>query len=326
MANVCVIIINYRTALLTIGCLRSLATEVQRNPHVRAAVVDNASNDDSIQQIRHAIETEGWRERATLCELATNRGFATGTNTVLRDALCKMQAPDFFWLLNSDTRVRPGALDALIAFMQTHPTAGIAGSRLEDAAGAVQRSAFRFPSILGELESGLRWGLASRLLARWVTAPPAPAGETRADWVAGASLFIRRAVLETIDLLDEQFFMYFEDVDLCRRVRRAGWEVWYVPASRVVHLVGQSSGVTDGRDAPLRRPGYWFDARRHYFLKHHGWAYSALADAAWLLGFGAWRARRRLQHKPDRDPPQLWHDFLRHCIWFAWWPHGAPRT
>jgi N-acetylglucosaminyl-diphospho-decaprenol L-rhamnosyltransferase len=323
MPIVRIIIVNYRTASLTIDCLRSLAEQVRRNAPARAAVVDNASNDQSVQQIRRAIDTEGWQDWTTMRELSTNGGFAVGNDAALRDALCETPTPDFFWLLNSDTVVRPGALDALLAFMQMHPAAGIAGSRLEDANGAVQRSAFRFPGILGELESGLHWGIVSRLLARWVTAPPAPASETRADWVAGASMFVRRAVLETCGLLDEQFFMYFDDVDFCRRAGRAGWECWYVPSSRVVHLVGQSSGVTDTRSAAARRPGYWFVARRYYFLKHHGWTYRALADAAWLLGFGVWRVRQRIQNKPDRDPPQLWRDFLEYSTWL---PHVAPRN
>lgn len=326
MTSVRIVIVNHQTAGLTIGCVRSLAPQMQTLAHARLIVVDNASDDHSVQSIRRAIETEGWQAWTTLLELSTNGGFAMGNNAALRAALAETPAPDFFWLLNSDTQVRPGALDALIAFMQAHPTAGLAGSRLEDSEGAVQRSAFRFPSIPGELESGLRWGVMSRLLARWVTAPPVPSSETRTDWVAGASLFVRRAVLETIGLLDEHFFMYFDDVDFCRRAGRAGWECWYVPSSRVVHLVGQSSGVTDTGNALSRRPGYWFVARRRYFLKQHGWGYTVLADAAWLLGFGLWRMRQLLQNKPDRDPPQLWRDFLRHSIWSPRLPHVAPRV
>ena len=325
MANIRIIIVNYRTAELTIGCLRSLTAQVTNDSHLSVVVVDNGSDDTSVEQIRGAIESEGWGGWATLRALTTNGGFAVGNNAALRDALRETPAPDFFWLLNSDTRVQPDALDALRAFMQTHPTVGIAGSRLQDADGTVQRSAFRFPSILGELENGLRWGWASRLLARWVTAPPAPFIETRADWVAGASWFVRRAVFENIGLLDEQFFMYFDDVDFCQRAQRAGWECWYVPASRVVHFVGQSSGVTDTRRAPLRRPAYWFAARRQYFRKHHGEFYSALADAAWLCGFGVWRVRQWLQHKPDHDPPQLWRDFLKHSISFTRIPHVSPH-
>lgn len=326
MPSVRIIIVNYRTAGLTVDCLRSLASQLDNHADARVVVVDNGSNDHSAEQIRGAIRTEGWENWAGLRELPSNDGFAAGSNAALREALRERPAPDFFWLLNSDTRLRPGALDALLLFMRDHPAAGIAGSRLEDADGSVQRSAFRFPTILGELESGIRWGVASRLLARWVTAPPAPSGEARAEWVAGASLFVRRAVFETIGLLDERFFMYFDDVDFCRRAGGAGWQSWYVPSSRVVHLVGQSSGVTDAGAGLTRRPDYWFAARRHYWLKHHGRAYGSLADAAWLLGFGAWRVRQWLQKKPDRDPPQLWRDFLRHSTWFPRLPHVAPRA
>jgi N-acetylglucosaminyl-diphospho-decaprenol L-rhamnosyltransferase len=317
MPSVRIIIVNYRTADLTIGCLRSLAPQVQSNPAARVVVVDNGSNDESMQRIRAAMEKEGWTDWVTLRELATNGGFAVGNNVALREALRESPAPDFFWLLNSDTNVRAGALDALCAFMQAHPAVGIAVSCLEDAAGTAQCSAFRFPSILGELEDGLRLGWVTRVLARWRVALPAPGNETCVDWVSGASMFVRRAVFEAIGLLDEQFFMYFEDVDFCRRAARAGWKGWYVPSSRVVHWAGQSSGVTNPRRAPMRRPAYWFDARRKYFLKHHGKVYGALADAAWLVGFGLWRVRRWLQGKPDRDPPQLWLDFLQHSMGFT---------
>lgn len=326
MPKIRVIILNYRTADLTIGCLRSLAAHATGDSQISVVVVDNGSDDDSVQQIRGAIDIERWTNWATVRALETNGGFAVGNNAALRAALSETSAPDFFWLLNSDTRVHPGALAALLTFMQTHPTVGIAGSRLEDADGTVQRSAFRFPSILGELEQALRWGLVSRSLARWVVAPPAPTTETRADWVAGASLFVRRAVFENIGLLDEHFFMYFDDIDLCRRAGRAGYECWYVPPSRVVHLVGQSSGVTDTRRAPPRRPAYWFAARQQYFLKHHGAFYSGLADAAWLFGFGVWRVRQWLQGKPDGDPPRLWRDFLKHSIDFTRLPHVSSRT
>lgn len=325
MPNICIIIVNYRTADLTISCLRSLAPAADGSL-VRVVVVDNGSNDDSIQKLIAAIEQEGWASWVTLRALDTNGGFAVGNNVVLRAALREISAPEFFWLLNSDTQIRPGALDALVAFMESHPHVGIAGSRLEDEDGTVQRSAFRFPTILGEFENGLRWGIASRVLARWVIAPPAPRVAARTAWVAGASMLVRRAVFETIGLLDEKFFMYFDDVDFCQRAVRANWECWYVPTSRVVHWVGQSSRVTDTRRAAPRRPAYWFAARHHYFLQHHGWLYSALADAAWLCGFGIWRVRCWLEGKPDRDPPQLWRDFIRHSVWFRREPHVSARA
>ena len=115
-------------------------------------------------------------------------------------------------------------------------------------------------------------------------------------------MMVRRAVFDRVGLLDEGYFLYYEETDFCLRARRAGWECWYVPASRVVHLVGQSSGVTDRHRPRGRRPAYWFASRRRYFERNHGPGYAALASAAWAAGFALWRARRRVQRKPGHGP------------------------
>jgi GT2 family glycosyltransferase len=198
--------------------------------------------------------------------------------------------------------------------MNDHPEAGIAGSRLEDLDGSPQHSAFRFPSVISELDFGLRLGFVSKLLSRWIGVPPIADCPHQTNWVAGASMIIRREVFEAIGLLDENYFMYFEEVDFCLRAHRAGWPCWYVPQSHVVHFVGQSSGVTDSKRPPKRMPTYWFDSRRRYFLKNHGWLFTALADAAWLSGFTLWRWRRVLQRKPDTDHPNFWSDFLLNSV------------
>ncbi len=196
--------------------------------------------------------------------------------------------------------------------MDAHPRVGIAGSRLEHPDGTPQRSAFRFHSILGELESGMRLGLVSRLLDRKIVAPPVPQGTCPTDWVAGASMMIRRQVFKDVGLMDEGYFMYFEEVDFCLRARRAGWPCWYVPASRVIHLVGQSSGVTDVKKARKRRPAYWFESRRRFFRQNIGPMRTLLANVAWAGGYALYRLRRPLQRKPDADPQGLLWDFMRH--------------
>jgi hypothetical protein len=217
-------------------------------------------------------------------------------------------------LLNPDTIVRPNALKVLVEFMDEHPEAGIAGSRLEDPDGTPQHSAFRFHTAFSELDLGLRLGLVTKLLNNWVIAPPISDEVCPTDWVAGASMIIRREVLETAGLIDEGYFMYYEEMDFCLQAKKAGWSCWYVPQSHVVHLVGQSSGVTDTKRPPKRLPQYWFDSRRRYFLKNHGWLYTALADAAWTVGFTLWRIRRVVQGKPDQDPPNILGDFLRNSV------------
>ena len=309
-----VVIVNYRTSNLTIDCLHSLVNEVRSLPGTRVVVTDNASSDRSVEQIQNAITTEGWRDWASVMPLERNGGFAFGNNAAIRPTLNSSNPPDYILLLNPDTIVRPRALKVLLDFMKEHPKVGIAGSRLEDPDGTPQHSAFRFHTVFSELDYGLRFGLVTKLLSNWVIAPPISDENCPTDWVAGASMIVRREVFEQVGLLDEEYFMYYEEMDFCLQARRAGWSCCYVPQSRVVHLVGQSSGVTDTKRPPKRLPQYWFDSRRRYFIKNYGWLYAALADHVWASSFALWKLRRMIQGKQDDDPPKLFADFLRNSF------------
>jgi GT2 family glycosyltransferase len=320
-----IVIVNYRTPQLTIDCLESLVPEVVELGSVRVVVVDNGSADGSAELITDAIARGGSKGFASLLARADNGGFSRGNNAAIGPALAAPEGPpQYVLLLNSDTHVRPGALGALLAFMDAHPEAGIAGSRLEHPDGRVQDSLFRFHSVWSELDSGLRIGVVSRLLGNHVVAQTPPAKLEPADWVAGASMIVRSRVFDDIGLLDEGYFLYFEEVDFCLNARRAGWSCWYVPGSAVVHLIGRSTGVTHREGAPKRRPRYWFESRRRYFVKNHGRAYAWCADFAWATGFAVWRVRRIVQRKPDPDPPKFLWDFIRHTLRAAW--RGSPAS
>jgi len=307
-----IVIVNYRTPGLVIDCLRSLVRET-RGLDARVTIVDNAAGDGSVERIAAAIDAKLWGGWASLMPLDRNGGFGSGNNAALRPLLASPQRPDYVFLLNPDTVVRPGAVEALLRFMEDHPDVGIVGSRLEDPDGTPQRSAFRFPTVLGELDHGLQLGIASRMLSRWIVAPPVPASACRTDWVSGASMMIRREVFEAISLFDEGYFLYFEEVDLCLRAARAGWPCWYEPRSRVIHLIGQSTGLNPG-SVRRRLPDCWFESRRRYFLKNHGRFYAALVDAVWTTAHLLWRVRRVIQRKPRRDPEKMLADFVRHSV------------
>ena len=309
-----VVILNYRTPELTVACLHSLVSEVRTLPGTQVTVVDNDSADGSVEQISAAIATENW-DWVTFLPQDRNGGYAFGNNVAIRPALATDAPPDYFLLLNPDTVVRPGALRALVDFMDKTPEAGIAGSRLEEPDGTPQCSAFRFPNVWSELDSGLRLGLVTQLLAQRIV-PILPVTEAiqQVDWVAGASMIVRRQVFETAGLMDEKYFLYFEEVDFCVAAKKAGWSCWYVPESRVVHYVGQSSGVTDTKRQPKRRPTYWFDSRRRFFVKNYGWSYAVLTEVAWATGFAVWRMRQVIQRKPDDDPPNMLGDFILNSV------------
>lgn len=313
-ASLLVVIVNYRSADLAVDCLRSLEPEIRARGRAHVAVVENASGADQYDQLRSAIDRQGWGDWITLIAADRNGGFAAGNNVAIRWALAWASPPDLVWLLNPDTVVRPGALAMLEGFLTDHPAVGLAGSRLEHPDGRPQNSAFRFPSILGEVEGGLRFGPATRLLRGRAVVQPLADDARQVDWVAGASLMIRRAVFDAVGLLDDGFFMYFEEVDFCRRALDGGWPCWYVPESRVVHLVGQSSDVTSASGARKRRPRYWFDARQRYFLTHHGRARTLLANLLHVGAFASFRLRSRLQRKPDNDPERLLWDLVRYNL------------
>ena len=308
-----VVIVNYRTPELVVDCLRSLVGEKQREPGLRVIVVDNPSGDDSVAIISKAVREAGW-DWVEVRPLDHNGGFSYGNNAAIRELLLLPTPPDFIWLLNPDTIVRSGAICPLIDFLERHPNVGIAGGRLEFPDGAPQTAAFRFPSLMGEFEDTIRVGLIAKALERF-RVPIVPRNVNhRCDWVNGASMMIRREVFEEIGLMDDGYFLYFEETDFCRRAKDAGWRIWHVASSRVVHLEGQSTGVTGEKRALKRRPRYWFDSRARYYRKHHPGAYAFFVDLAWIVGYGLWLAHRRLRGKPNTDPPGFWIDFVRHAI------------
>ncbi|WP_197527641.1 glycosyltransferase family 2 protein [Posidoniimonas polymericola] len=303
-------IVNYRTAELTIQCLESLQPVLDECDYVSAYVVDNASGDDSPALIENAIRENDWRW-ARLVQAKRNGGFAYGNNVGMAAAEDDHETPfDAYWLLNSDTIVRPGALKALVDALDVECGVGIVGSRLEDPDGSAQISAFRFHTAGSELARGLNLGVWFRLFPSAEIAPAQDDARELADWVAGASMLIDRKVIDQVGLLDEDYFLYYEEVDYCLRARRLGWKTSYVSASRVVHLVGQSSNVTERSSAARRLPKYWFESRAKYFEKNYGRGARVLADVGWLAGHLLYRARRVLQNKHDQIPKRLVTDFI----------------
>jgi GT2 family glycosyltransferase len=307
-----VVILNYRVVEFTIECLRSLSHEIPSVPGARVAVCENGTGDDSEARLRGVIDANGWGSWVDLSAVHPNRGFTGGNNIVLRGALAAPDPPEYVLLLNADTIVLSNAIKALVAFMEDHPQVGIAGSRLEGPDGQLQTSAFRFFNPGSEFARAIRLGLVSHALGRWSAVLPTPAAPQEVDWVPGASMMIRRAVFAAIGLLDEGFYTYFDDIDFCLNAKRAGWPTYCVPESRVIHLEGASTQIV--QRVVKRRPEYWFQARRRFFLKNHGPLGAALADGAFLVGHALWRLRRWIQGTPDSDPPHLLWDAFRHSV------------
>ncbi|MCP5057127.1 MAG: glycosyltransferase family 2 protein [bacterium] len=307
------ICVNFRSSDLTLRLLAALEQALD-GLNAGVTVVENGSGDDSEVRLRNGIQALSGRIPVKLLCSSENLGFGGGNNLAIRAAMARPEPPDVFHLINPDAVPEPRALREMLDFLEAHPRAGIAGSGVVDDSGDPHSSAFHFPSPLGELEGRLRLGLVSRLLKNW-RVPMTTGGPARSvDWVSGSSCTLRTAMLDEIGLFDESFFLYFEETDLCRRAKAAGFEVWTVPSSVVHHTGAVMTGLYD---LTRRRPAFWFESRRLYLQKHHGWAGLWIANVAWLLGSLGFELRRLLTGRPRLDPPCLVRDFLRHSLGLA---------
>jgi N-acetylglucosaminyl-diphospho-decaprenol L-rhamnosyltransferase len=306
-ADYLIVSVNYRTPARMIMCMKSVAAEIGSIRNAKMIVIDNVSGDGSVEIIADAIEENGWQQWASVISSERNGGYSYGNNFAIRQALASSSPPEYIHLLNPDTEVRKNSLSTLKHFMDTHPKAGIAGSRFENPDGSEWNIAFRFPSILSEFEKGVCLGPVSKLLRKYVVAMNMGYETSRVDWLPGASMVIRRAVFQEAGLFDENYFLYCEETDFCLNAARCGWPAYHVPESLVMHIAGDSTGVSSHNIAnevkPL--PNYIFESRRYYFRKNYGVIYAAGADVAWIAGILLRKFRLLLERRRDNNPPNL---------------------
>ncbi len=306
-----VVLVNYKSAPMAIQAVEKLMADIAAWPNARLTIVDNHSEDGSVAAIEQAIAKAPWREKVTLIASDRNGGYGAGNNLGLRADLESGEPSDYFYLLNPDAFVTPNAVGTLVEFLAHNRHAGIAGSYIEGVDGVPHHTAFRFPSFGSEIESGLRLGAVSKYLSDWIVPLEIPEKRCQVDWLAGASMMIRRELLETVGLFDEGFFLYFEETDLCLRAIKAGFPTYYIRDSVVAHVGSATTGM---KDANRRVPTFWMDSRHRYFKKHFGKAYTTATDLAFAITRGTWELRRRLQRKTDEGPPRAWIDFVHHSL------------
>lgn len=292
---IAVVIVSYKSAGLTIDSLTTLAAEREsQGLSLHAFVVDNASGD--YPQIVDAVQRSGWSHWVTPILAPRNGGFSYGNNLGIREAY-KIGRPDFIYLLNPDTQVRPRAIRVLIDFLNANPHVGIAGSSFETEDLRIWPYAFRFPGAFSEFERSMRLGIVTRILSPWVVARVMDQTSQPTDWICGASMLIRPVVLSTIGCLDENFFLYYEETEFCNRALKAGFSTWYVPESRIMHIIGKSTNLDDESRVSRRLPAYWFESRTRYYVLTHGVLGAALIDVVAIIGNVLGLARRKLQRR-----------------------------
>lgn len=297
---------NYRTPDLVANCLAALLPELGQDAAV--VVVDNASGDNSLEHLRGWLGENDDRGLVRLVASKANTGFSGGNNIGIREI-----SAEHYLLLNSDAIVRPGAIARLLATADEFPQAGIISPRLEWPDGTAQESCFRDHTPISEFISAVRIGLVASMLRRHVV--PLPVSEERAqvEWTSFACVLLRHAMVQQIGLMDEGFFMYFEDAEYGHRARSAGWSLLYEPDARVVHLRGGSAPVKRLGATAKRLPRYYYSSRARYFGLVHGRAGLLLANTCWTVGRCISKTREVLTGRPRYVPACQWRD-----IWTNW--------
>jgi len=253
--SVAVVVVSYNTKQITLECLDSVRSS--RPPDgIELVVVDNGSQDGTPEMVHHLYP------EARLLQNTSNLGFAAACNQGIRST----SAP-FVLLLNSDARISDSTIDSLLFCMRSSDQCAAAACSLLDATGRVRRSTFRFLTAFNQALELV--GVARLAPARFRRSrrprPDANGLDRSVDWIEASCLILRRAALEQVGLLDERFFMYSEDEDLCWRLRRSGWLVCYTDRGRAIHLGGESA-----KQNPFQSMCHFYRSQYLLLMKHRG--------------------------------------------------------
>jgi GT2 family glycosyltransferase len=267
-SDLTVVVVSWNVRDLLRRCLHSLlgrGDEEGDAPRPEVIVVDNASSDGSPQMVRDEFP------QVQLIANEENRGFTAANNQGLALATQRHEgaaAGRYLLLLNPDAEVVDDALETMVGYMEAHPQVGALGPQLYYPDGRQQSSRRRFPTLVTALvESTVvqEWWPENRFLDRYYMADTDDDADQPVDWLVGACLLVRREVYEQVGGLDEGFFMYSEELDWCRRIKEAGWEIVYLPTAAVIHHEGKSSEQV----VPARHI-HFQSSKVRYLQKHHG--------------------------------------------------------
>lgn len=266
-----IIIVSWNVSALLNDCLQSIA-ETANGLNLEIIVVDSASSDNTVEMVRDQFPD------VKLIAKRENVGFPKGNNIGIEAATGPL-----IFLLNPDTIVKPHALQRMITYMNDQPEVGLIGSQLRFPDGSIQSSRRRFPTFwTGFFESTwLEPYAPNPLLERYYMLDKRDDEVSKADWVMGASMLTRREVIDACGGMDAAYFMYSEELDWCRRIRDAGWEIIYFPEALVIHYQGKSS-----EQASTARHINFNRAKLRYYRKFHGPLASGTLRLVLLANYG----------------------------------------
>ena len=316
MIKVSVVIVNYRTAEMTINCIKSVLDTCDGD-WWEVIVVDNFSNDESCKIIEAFIAACGIGAQISLIRNQHNGGYSAGNNIGIN-----LSRGGHIVLLNSDAILGEKTVEKLSKCLDEDPGIGIASPGFYSVDGKQQNGCFRYPQPLSEFVKAAATGPISRALCLYDPSIKLSNDRTFPEWTSFSCVMIRRKLFETVGMLDDEFFMYFEDIDFCRRARDSGWRIVNNPKARVFHLGGGSSNATASIKLRRRVPKYYYESRSRYYYKYYGHIGLIAANIFWSLGFAVAFIRKIMSrnYKPKTCEKQ-WKD-----IWINGVDPTAPYT
>ena len=281
---------------------------------VEVHLLDNASPGGDGAHLAQAHAARGWGERVTLWLEGINHSFGRGNNVVIEALSRRPVPPDYIFLLNPDAALANEALALLVDRLDASPQAAAAGTGISLPSGKPVTAAFRFPSTTSEFVQAVNFGPLARLFAHRLVALPPDHPDGPVDWVVGAAVMLRLSALRQMRGFDSDFFLYYEEVELMHRLRRAGYEILYVPAARALHAEGAATDQKSHRAERRARPAYWYRSWRFYHLKTAGRGAAIAAGAAWVAGALLNAPLAALRRKEPNRPLDFFLDFWREAM------------
>jgi GT2 family glycosyltransferase len=271
-----IVLVNHNAREITADCIQSIYDKTKIPFEI--ILVDNNSSDGSTPYIKNKFP------EVRLLENKSNRGFAAANNQGIN-----ISTGEYIILLNNDTGLKNNALDKMVEYIDKNPKIGILTCKLFNADGiTVQRNCRAFPTPIGTM-----FGRASLFTKLFPNNPISKRNllmnwdyktVMEVDWVSGAALMAKKQVIDQVGLLDEKFYMYWEDTDFCKRARDAGWQIWFLPQGEIIHFTGKgggkrSFGLTNNTIYQMHKSAYY------YFRKHHLKSRLNPMTAVTFLGF-----------------------------------------
>lgn len=326
--SVAIVTVTYNAEAFIQGYAKAVKDLLETDSRFKLVVIDNDSQDNTVSWLENFfsdkihtntaidelndISSGSQFENAQVIVQATgkNSGFGTGCNK----GVALAGDVDYIWFLNPDTQIENSSAFELLNCLESDASISSVGSVLKNENGAVRSGAFRFPQLGTVFLSGIKFGLLDRLFSNKTISYNPSRNLEFVDWLTGASFMIRREHFDEVGGFDEQFFLYFEEVDLFFRLKQKAYKAVSCNKSIIYHISGASTGVNKQGQTGLlpRKPKYWFESRRLFYLKNYGRFYFLLIDITFVVASFLERVKAFILRKKITRNDHVVRDVISH--------------